>query len=207
VVENFPILGELVQPSPAPLAERAPMVAYAGSLTRVRGACEMVEAVGMVPSHLNARLVIGGSFEPPALQTECEARPGWQRVDYRGWLSREGVACLLGQARLGLVVLHPEPNYVHGLPIKLFEYMSAGIPVVASDFPLWREIVDGARCGLLVDPLDASAVAGAITWLLEHPRESAEMGRHGQEAVHARYNWGGAASRLLGLYERVLAQA
>lgn len=204
VVQNFPVLGELANVSPLPLSQRPPLVAYAGSLTAVRGAREMVDAIGLVRPQLNACLAIGGSFEPASLRAECEARPGWQKVDYRGWLTREGVGALLAEARLGLVVLHPEPNYVEGQPIKLFEYMSAGIPVVASDFPLWRSIVEDAGCGLLVDPLNPTAIAEAIEWLLDHATESQEMGQRGAEAVQTRYNWGNEARSLLGLYERIL---
>jgi glycosyltransferase involved in cell wall biosynthesis len=204
IVQNFPILGELARPSPTPLADRVPLVAYVGNLTAVRGAREMVDAIGLVRPELRACLAIGGAFEPPALQVECEAKPGWQSVDYRGWLSRDGVACLLAQARVGLVVLHPEPNYVEGQPIKLYEYMSAGIPVVASDFPLWRKVVEESGCGLLVDPLDPAAMARAIEWLLDHPAESEEMGRRGVEAVQSRFNWQNESRSLLALYERVL---
>jgi glycosyltransferase involved in cell wall biosynthesis len=82
--------------------------------------------------------------------------------------------------------------------------MSAGIPVVASDFPLWRQTVEDSGCGLLVDPLDPGAIARAIEWILEHPEESQEMGRRGVQAVHSRYNWDNEARSLLGLYQRVL---
>jgi glycosyltransferase involved in cell wall biosynthesis len=109
---------------------------------------------------------------------------------------------MFARARAGLVVLHPAPNHVNGRPNKLFEYMSAGLAVIASHFPLWREIVEDARCGICVDPLDASAIAGAMRRLADGD-EAAEMGRRGREAVQSRFNWDSEAPKLLDLYARL----
>jgi len=82
--------------------------------------------------------------------------------------------------------------------------MSASLPVIASDFPLWRLIVDGAGCGLLVDPLDPAAIAKAMRWILEHPAEAEAMGQRGRKAVEQTYNWGAEAPKLLDLYNKLL---
>jgi hypothetical protein len=107
--------------------------------------------------------------------------------------------------RVGLVILHPNINYVQSQPVKLFEYMAAGLPVIASDFPLWREIIDGAKCGLLVDPFDVKGIAEAITWLLEHPHEAELMGKRGQEAVYQKFNWNTEADKLIACYNELIS--
>ena len=66
-------------------------------------------------------------------------------------------------------MLHPVPGYPESEPIKLFEYMAAGLPMVTSNFPLWANIVKGNECGLTVEPGKPEEIANAITYLLEHP--------------------------------------
>jgi len=86
----------------------------------------------------------------------------------------------------------------------LFEYMSAGLPVIASNFPAWRTLIEQAGCGLTVNPLNVREIADAITWILEHPAEAEAMGKRGQAAVLSTYNWDTQVASLLDLYERLL---
>lgn len=205
VVQNFPILNELITPASMPYQKRPAKIVYVGGITAIRGIREMVQAMSLLPESLsNTRLVLAGEFSPPSLEAEVRCLPGWDRVEFLVWQDRASVARLLGEARIGLVLFHPVPNHVEAQPNKLFEYMSTGLPVIASDFPLWREIVDGIGCGLLVNPLDPRAIAGAIQYLLTHPDEAEEMGRRGQEAVYKKYNWDVEKEKLLSLYRRLI---
>jgi glycosyltransferase involved in cell wall biosynthesis len=120
-----------------------------------------------------------------------------------GVLDRRGVAEVLGRSVAGLVTLHPLVNYLDALPIKMFEYMSAGIPVIASDFVLWREIVQDGGCGLCVDPLKPNEIANAIDYLVTHPDEARRLGQNGRRAVVERYNWTVEEGKLLAFYGRL----
>jgi len=82
----------------------------------------------------------------------------------------------------------------------MFEYMSAGIPVISSNFPLWREIVEGNGCGICVDPKDPKEIAEAIDWIIEHPEDAEEMGRMGRKAVNEKYNWEKEEKKLIEAY-------
>lgn len=204
VLNNFPLLQELAPARHSPWAERAPSVAYAGGITPDRGIKEIVRAMHLLPETLPATLELAGAFDPESLRNEAVSLPGWERVNALGLLDRAGVARLLGSTRAGLVLFHPEPNNVSAQPNKLFEYMSAGIPVIASDFPLWRKIVAGSGSGLLVNPLNPPEIAGAIEYLLTHPTEAEQMGRRGREAVEKNYNWECEERKLLQFYGGLL---
>jgi glycosyltransferase involved in cell wall biosynthesis len=201
-VRNLPDLAEFAGAGPGTTA-REPAAIYVGDLTRARGALEMVRAMALLPPACPARLWLGGRFSEPGLEAACRAEPGWARVDFLGWVDRAQLAARLARARLGLVLLHPVPHYQANYPVKLFECMAAGVPVVASDLPLCREVVEGAGCGLLVDPRDPAAIAGALAWLLDHPEEAAAMGARGRSAVEQRYTWASEARTLLALYGRL----
>jgi glycosyltransferase involved in cell wall biosynthesis len=203
-VQNFPVLDGRMCGELCPYPARPPVIAYVGGIAAIRGIREMVQAMAIVPDKVRARLVLAGSCDPE-LESEVRQMQGWRYVDFVGWLSMQGVADLLLRARMGLVLFHPAPNHTEAQPHKLFEYMSAGIPVVASDFPLWREIVEGSGCGILVDPLNPKAIADAIHWLLEHPEEAEAMGIRGREAVHSRFNWHNEGEKLLTLYQELLS--
>ena len=200
VVRNLPDLAEFPA---AREVEREPALMYVGSLTRVRGVFEMVQAMALLPASCPARLWLGGRFAEPDLEAACRAQPGWARVDALGWLDRTQVAERLARARIGVVLLHPTPQHHTSYATKLFEYMAAGLPVVAADLPINREIVDQAGCALLVDPLDPAAAARAILWLIEHPAEAEAMGRRGRTAVEQHYTWQTEARALLRLYDRL----
>ena len=84
--------------------------------------------------------------------------------------------------------------------------MAAGIPVIASDFPLWRNIIQGADCGILVNPLDAGSIAEAIQRLITNPSEAEAMGRRGRGAIEKSFNWKNEEQTLLSFYSGLLPE-
>ncbi|MFI5071281.1 MAG: glycosyltransferase family 4 protein [Terriglobales bacterium] len=199
-VHNFPHPDSFLESCTVAYQNRLPLIVYVGGISTSRGGREMVEAMDRLRISLGARLQLAGAFETEDLRDELSAQSGWERIDFLGWLSYKRVCSVINRCRIGLVILHSTPAFRESLPLKLFEYMSAGLPVVASNFPCWREIVEDSSCGLLVNPLDPQAIAEAIQWLLDHPQEAEEMGRRGAAAVRSKFNWSREEEKLLRLY-------
>jgi len=95
----------------------------------------------------------------------------------------------LNRATVGLISPLNLTKNAKALPTKLFEYMAAGIPCVASDFPHVAKVVNDSGCGILVAPEDVSAFVESILWLIRHPAEARSMGMAGRAAFFERYNW------------------
>jgi glycosyltransferase involved in cell wall biosynthesis len=205
LVQNFPRLDEFLNyENVLPYDQREYRAVYVGSAERLRGACEMVSTARLLPARLGARFTLIGGTESPEFAADLRAMEGWERIDHVGFQGRPSVVRHLTNARVGLVVLHPTPGFLNSQPVKLFEYMAAGIPVVASNFPDWRRFVDEVGCGISVNPLDVAEITQAVTWLFDHPHEAELMGARGQAAVRSTYNWDAQASNLIRLYEEVL---
>ena len=200
-INNFPLPNEL---DAAVLWDnKQAEVCYVGGIAAIRGIREVGAALQFVQTHV--RLNLGGKFSETAIEEEVKLATGWSRVNEFGYLDRAGVREVLGRSVAGLVTFHPLPNHVDAQPNKMFEYMSAGIPVIASHFPLWRQIIEGNDCGLCVDPLDPKAIARAIDYLVSNPEEARRMGENGRKAVMAHYNWPVEEKKLLSFYADLLS--
>ena len=200
LIHNFPDLAELAESAEIPWESRQPVIVFPGGILQERGIRQMIHAMACLPDSTNATLEIASSEFPKELWEELTQHTGWARVRYLGRLNRKQIIELFGRASAGLVLYLPEEQNLCALPHKLFEYMAAGIPIIASDFPLWRQLLSGIDCALFVNPLEPRSIAEAIQYVLEHPAESARMGRSGREAVRRSYNWDSQARELIKLY-------
>jgi len=202
VIHNYPRLPELAPQASVAWHWRLPAVAYTGGILPDRGIRELVTAMSLLPHDVTLKLA--GDFFPPTFKQELSLLPGWSKVEALGLLDRSSMATLLGSVRAGIVCFLPEPNHIHAQPHKLFEYMSAGIPVIASNFPLWRRIIQDIGAGMLVDPCNPKSLADAIAFVMTHPDEAEAMGRRGREAVEKDYNWEQEQQKLLQFYSDLM---
>jgi glycosyltransferase involved in cell wall biosynthesis len=199
-INNFPMIGEL--DASVPWTSKRNEVCYVGLIGSIRGIQEVICACEFLQT--SARLNLAGRFSEPTVESNVMSSPGWGRVNKLGIVDRTGVREIFGRSVAGIVTYHPLPNHIDAQPNKMFEYMSAGIPVIASNFALWREIIEGNNCGLCVDPLNPRAIASAIDFMIDNPERAQKMGENGQRAVINRYNWGVEEAKLFDFYNTVL---
>lgn len=195
-IRNYPIVGEFEPVSDWSGKQR--QICYIGSIAEIRGIRELVAALALCEPPV--RLQLAGEFGESGLREAVMADPGWRHVDELGQLSREQVGQVLARCMAGAVTLHPTQAYKDSLPIKMFEYMAAGIPVIASNFSTWIDIVEVEKCGVCVDPLDPSAIARSIVSLLGNLNIAKEMGSAGAVAVRSKFLWTKEAEALAKLY-------
>lgn len=195
-INNYPKLDEFEQVGQF---EKKNQVCYVGNLTDNRGIYPLIQSF----KNLDIPLVIAGQFGDAEFQKKCESLPEWSKVDYRGFVDRATIAQITGESKVGMVTLKPLINYLDALPVKMFEYMLAGLPVVASDFPLWRSIVVDNDCGLCVDPLKPDTIAEAIRYILEHPEHAQKMSENGQAMVRNQLNWTIESEKLYRFYQKI----
>ncbi len=182
----------------------AAVVLYVGGITIERGIEQLVDAmVRISDAHL---VFLGGGGLEPQIRARVQASGIGERTHFLGMVPSAEVVPLAASATVGIISTPPTSlNNRYALPNKLFQYMAAGIPVVASDFPQIREVVEGSSCGTTYDPGDVDALVREIRAYLDDPDRARADGGRGRKAVEDRYHWQIAASRLLELYAAVEA--
>ena len=142
---------------------------------------------------------------------ELQSQDGWKYVNYHGVIPRRGENKIYSSASIGMCLL----DYIAQCKgtignlsnTKFFEYMQMGLPVVCTDFKLWKEIVEEEECGVCVNPRNVEEIMKAIGFLLDNPSIAKKMAMNGQQAVLRKYNWGTEEKKLLSLYENILSRS
>lgn len=202
VINNYPIVNELFSKELLNQDQRSKNVCYVGGISKIRGIEEIVNAAEK--SVELEKLVVAGNFNSKKLGEEIRKLEGWKKVEELGSIDRNGVKNVLSKSIAGLVTFLPQENHIDSQPNKMFEYMSAGIAVIGSNFPLWKEIIEVNDCGICIDPLNPDEIANGIDYLILNPEVASKMGMNGRKAVLDKYNWEKEEQKLFKAYESLL---
>lgn len=199
-VTNYPIIMDFVEGR-----KWEKSVSFAGGISEQWMHTKILEAIVMT----KAKYLLAGKVESSEYLNTLRNKEGWNQVEYKGILKFGDVNTMLQQSSAGLAL----NDYVANVGFKkgslgntkLFEYMAAGIPVIATDFELWKEIIETSDCGVCVDPHDTNAIADAITFFISNPKEAKQKGDNGRIAVQEEYNWASQEKILYNLYDSVIS--
>ncbi len=176
---------------------------YVGGISEDRGIVMIIESLKYLKNK-NINFEVFGNTDNPMLLNLLN---NTEKVKYFGVVPWQEVSKHLANADVGLVLLQPVPAYFY-CPgeniVKLFEYMSVGLPIIISNFPKLKKLILDIGCGIPVDPTNPEEIAKAIEYLIEHPEEVKQMGENGRKAVLEKYNWEHEEKKLLRIYDELL---
>lgn len=209
MVTNYPLLEKEMEKAmegkEKPLKSNH-MLCFAGGISKQWNHHRILQALEKV----NVKYVLCGSGEEEYIE-ELKKYSTWNRVSYKGRIPFEEVKKIYQEAQIGMALLAYSPNtdYKQGTlgNTKIFEYMQAGLPVICTDFALWKAIVEKNRCGICVNPADLKAIREAIGYLSNNPEACKAMGQNGKKLVEKKLNWDSQFFKLLKVYNEVLCGA
>jgi glycosyltransferase involved in cell wall biosynthesis len=191
-VNNYPILDELHEDTEV---KKKNQVCFIGGISEIRGIETLVRAC----EHIEGKLVLAGKFNNALFEQKIKALQAWKNVDFRGFVNREEAKQIMAESKAGIVTFLPLPNHINAQPNKMFEYMSASLPVICSDFPLWNSIVEKNDCGKCINPNSISELTDCINQFLKDD-SLAQLGQNARAKVISSYSWGVEEKKLVKIY-------
>jgi glycosyltransferase involved in cell wall biosynthesis len=179
-------------------------VVFCGKVAPERGVEQLLDAVALLDDHERPDVTFLGDFESDEYRESVMDRLHHlglsAKVTIAAPVSYKDLGTALQDFRVGVVLYQPTPNNMSCLPNKLFEYMAAAIPVLASDFPLYREVIQAAECGVVVDPTQTVDIAAELRKMVKDDDIWRERGLRGRQAFRSDFNWNKEGDRLVQLY-------
>ncbi|MBC1501873.1 glycosyltransferase family 4 protein [Listeria weihenstephanensis] len=199
-IYNYPIF---VNKQHKKIINKIPKLIYIGRIAEVRGALQMLEVVRQLKEDgMPVELELIGSIEDTLLEkinhfiTEYKLQEEIKIIKY---VDYSNIWDYYVNSDIGLCLLHPIPNYLESFATKIFEYMAAQIPMIVSDFPSWKSLLDENECGMVVNPLDIDEIKSQIC-ILMNPLERNRLGKNGRFKYEQKYNWDVEGKKLLDFY-------
>jgi len=211
---NYPILKNTsinADSSMQILRENAYKLIYSGNISEARGALNIVSSfLLLAKNRSDIDLYLIGYIHSDLYNYiyKILSKSGLKNrvliVEKDRYIRKEIIEAYYKYMDIGLALFPPNPHYYNKILTKFYEYMQHNLPIVASNFPEWKEFLYENKFGIVVDPMDSVAVCKAIIYLIENKEEKVKMGKNGERAIIDKYNWDTEGKKLLNLYKELL---
>ena len=207
VLYNYSDMNEFARDVPA--KDKCYDLIYCGAITELRGAFEMIKAIKKTKEDLpKIKALFIGNYFPSSLKEQMtdllvkEDLIG--NIKLHDAVPYREVAEFYNKSKIGLVLLQKVKTFEVSMPIKIFEYMAFGLPVIGSDFGHMKDYIQRDRCGIAVAPDDPEAIARATTTILKDEKLYMNFSQNGKEAAMSKYRWEMEFEKLLSYYKTAL---
>ncbi len=201
-LEALPARGTLR--SLAGIGPEEPVALYQGVICPERGLEELIQAAALAVDTKLRFVVIGMDAWNGTLQQMAEEAGLSERITFLPPVPSEELPGITVDADMGFILFRNTClNHYHSLPNKLYEYMMAGVPVIASDFPEMKRVITETGCGITVDPESPEEIFLAAKNLAENPGERERMSKAGRKAALDTHNWTAQKKKLISLYREL----
>ena len=201
MILNFPIVAD---ENLSKVSNQCNCISYAGGISAQWCHKNIIKALENIKC---VRYILAGDTSN-SYASSLKQMDGWKFVDDMGVIPQEDVEKMVysnsfaGMALLDYIT-QCKGNIGNLSNTKFFEYMKAGLPLICTDFILWKEIINKEKCGICVNPHNVDEIANAIKYLANNREQAIKMGQNGRKAVIEKYNWTNESEKLFRLYELV----
>lgn len=207
VIHNYVSLPLMDSLPHAGVRRQGPELFYLGVVSMERCLDTMINALAILKgSYPDCHLHVFGPMRVD--KKELEAIAGYQQVKnnitFHGYTDQKVALKYARQAVAGIALLKPVADYPESFPTKFFEYMALKLPVITSDFPLYKRIVEGSGSGFCISPHDPEALHRALQCCISDNALRLQMGNNGRKATETYYNWASEEAKLLSFYNDIL---
>jgi len=153
----------------------------------------------------NVKYIIAGPSDSKYIE-KLRKIPGWNKVEYLGFISKEEVENLYLSSDLGVALHHSKQVEITGTlgNNKLFEFLESGLPVLCTDYLIWKDIVEKYNCGYTINPLSRTQFIETIEMMIKNRDQLVKLGENGRKAIENEFNWKSQERKLLDIYKRIL---
>ncbi len=187
---------------------KTPLILYPGQISTARNIDIMVRSMVFVKEKFpDAKLLLLGNTTPwfkTDLDNILDKNDLHDVVQINAPIPYTEIPDLMKSATIGLASMAPNESFKRSIQIKPFEFMCAGIPVIAARVPSTEIYVENSNAGLLIDNPTPKNIADGIIKLLSNPALIQEMGKNGKKAVTEQFNWSKEEIKLYNIYQQVI---